>query len=125
MTPIVKTVKATPAALRNSRSARRRARDRKRLAGRVLLGIGLLMVAFAASNFIYQAYVKADCSEETFRGLWAESSMFSIKSEGCAVDVLNAESEQRLDAGIFVSALAILVISGRTLRKYRHRYASH
>jgi hypothetical protein len=107
---------------RKRRSFHRRYR-KLTLAARILLVAAALIGLPAISHFAYKAFINAQCYSET-TDEFGHRYQTEVKSSGCAEPLVNLEEDMRLDAGIAMIGVALLLSSVfcyRRARRYKPR----
>jgi hypothetical protein len=94
----------------------RKKRSLTRIAAWIVLAVGIVAFAGAATQFVYLAYESGDCYEaDTTDHFTGEPIRRApIHTDECRLVISRSEDHQRIDAAIAI--LAIVVMSGAAVR---------
>jgi hypothetical protein len=93
------------------------------LAGRILLGAAIAVGLFAIPHFVYNAFNMASCYDDTADGLGNERKAMVDTAE-CRASVAESDDRMRLDAGLAMVGVALIlssVLCYRRARRYKPR----
>ena len=99
-----------------------RSRQRKRLAAKIVLILGLVIGGLAVCDFAYNAYMRTDCMTGTWTDAWGFTSSAEEKSVPCSAEVAEREDRLRLDATGALLAVALgmgSILASRKLKPHR------
>ena len=108
--------------VRKRRSFHRRYHKLRR-AGRILMGAALAVGLFAIPHFVYNAFNMASCYDDTADGLGNERKVMVDTAE-CRASVAESDDRMRLDAGLAMVGVALIlssVLCYRRARRYKPR----
>jgi hypothetical protein len=105
------------------RLSRHKASSRKRIAARVLLVLALVIGVMAVSDFVYNAYMRADCYPAEGDIVWGIRMPSRPVREGCGGELARRERLLQLDSAAILLAAALVItptVLSRRIRKPGH-----
>lgn len=115
-------VKPTANTVPSPHTKRHRFRQRKKIAAQIVLILALVIGLLAISDFVYNAYIRADCYTAEQTDEWGNTTPAMPKSEACYAEISRRDELLRMDAAAAMVAVAVVLgatIVSRGLRKHR------